>query len=185
MLDAQEKWERASACFVLGEIGAIQVVPVLKKALEDPEDVVRGNAIKALAKCGESILISEFIGEYPKETEVVRQAIVFSVRFFEGEVFRNFIMEHLKDGNDDISLEAAYSFNHMVHSQPQLLSQLKENLENLSPEVLSVIVEGISNVYDINALEILERLSYYPDIGISTKATEYYKKVSKNCGRRI
>ncbi len=124
MLDAQEKWERASACFVLGEIGAIQVVPVLKKALEDPEDVVRGNAIKALAKCGESVLISEFVGEYSKETEVVRQAIVFSVRFFEGELFRNFIMEHLKDVNDDISREAAYSFNHMVGSQPQLLSQL-------------------------------------------------------------
>ncbi|MCK9223633.1 MAG: HEAT repeat domain-containing protein [Candidatus Muirbacterium halophilum] len=179
MLRSEDRWQRASACFVLGEIAAIQVVPVLKRCLDDSEDVVRGNAVKALAKCGEFDVVHDYISKYNSETDVVRQAIVFSCRFFNNDETKEFLVNMLEEKNANISKEAAYSIKFLIKEDIYLVEKVSYKIEKLDKEIIKILVDPIGDSQSSFALELLERLSYYDDIEISSKASNILKKVNK------
>ncbi|PLX16013.1 MAG: hypothetical protein C0601_11670 [Candidatus Muiribacterium halophilum] len=181
MLKEADKWQRASACFVLGEIGAIQVVPILKKALKDHEDVVRANAIKALGKCGETSMFQQFLDIFNGETQNVKKAILFTLRYSNDELFMDFLVSMLENVDDDIAVEAARSFNVLLIENNDLILRVSDNIENLSKAVLKELIDGFGDVYNKTSLEILEQLSYDDDVDISSKALSLYKKVEQNC----
>ncbi|MGM0608300.1 MAG: HEAT repeat domain-containing protein [Candidatus Muiribacteriota bacterium] len=177
MLKSEGRWERASACFVLGEIASVQVVPILESALKDPEDVVRANAVKALGKCGEDKVIEDIIQNYNKETEVVKQALIFSLRFIRNEKYMDFILEKLEDKNENIATEAAFTFNLILKKEPAWLEKISDSIEKINSDVIKVLINGIGQIHNHKALELLERLSYHSDIEVASGALTNYKKV--------
>ena len=179
MLRSEDRWQRASACFVLGEIAAIQVVPVLKRCLDDAEDVVRGNAVKALAKCGEIDIVLEYISKYNSETDIVRQAVVYSCRYFNRDETKDFLVDMLEEKNVNISKEAAYSLNFLIKEDIYLVENISYKIEKLSKDIIKILIDAIGVCQSSFAIELLERLSYYDDIEISSKASNILKKVNK------
>ncbi len=108
LLREKDKWQRASAAFSLGEIGALQVVKPLILAIKDEEDCVRANVVKALGKTKSREVVPEIINCLKDPSERVREEAVIGLGTIGGLKILDPIIEYLRDHNEHIIMDKIF-----------------------------------------------------------------------------
>ncbi len=100
LLREKDKWQRASAAFSLGEIGALQVVKPLLMAMKDGEDCVRKNVVKALGKTNSREVMNDLIPALDDPSEEVRDEAIIALGRVGGLEILEPLVKYLKDHNE-------------------------------------------------------------------------------------
>lgn len=178
LLREKDKWQRASAAFSLGEIGALQVIKPLLMAIKDGEDCVRKNVVKALGKTNSREVVGDLLATLDDPFEEVREEAISSLGRIGGIELLDPFIQYLKNHSEHKVMEHIFKSVEKAVDHVWLLP-LTRLIQEEGGLVRILAARLLSNIGEESTIPVLKELLDDGNVNIRTTAEVAIRQISE------